>query len=91
MNFDPNTPVDVEAYLVFEDGSQYKVGAFPVPANTPAGAGVLPYPWLGLILTHPNKARFKLVAASGYSLPTRRVLLKAVLLEYDKPADLEAA
>ncbi|MFQ5339935.1 MAG: hypothetical protein ACE5F6_00155 [Anaerolineae bacterium] len=91
MNFDPNTPVVVEAYLVFEDGSQSLIGTLPVPANTPAGYGVLPWPWLGLILTHPNKIRLKLVAESGYSLPTGRVRVKATLVEYDKPADLEAA
>jgi hypothetical protein len=90
MNFDPNTPVRVEAYLIFEDGSQFKIGELPVPANTPAGSGALPWPWLGLILTHPNKLRLKLAPESGYALPTGRVRLKATLVEYDKPADLEA-
>jgi hypothetical protein len=88
-NFDPDTPVEVEARYVFKDGSSAVLNQVPIPANSPDGAGMVAFPLIGSIITHPNKMRFKLVASSGYSLPTRRVLLKACLIEYDKPGDLE--
>jgi hypothetical protein len=44
----------------------------------------------GLVVTHPNKLLVKLVSYGGYALPTKRVLLKATLVEYDKPRDLAA-
>lgn len=86
MNFDLDDPVIVEVYMVHEDGSTKKLYEYDVAANS-----VEPAPLAGLVLTYPNKLRYKLVASSGYSLPTGRVLLKAALVEYDKPRDLEAA
>ena len=87
MNFDPINPATVETYIVFEDGSTFLLDSSTVPA-----AGVLPLPVFGTIITYPNKLRIKLgTPQSGYTMPTKRVLLKGSLVEYDKPADLDAA
>lgn len=88
MNFDPDTPVDVEMNWVFEDGSSLFFRKETVPAHTSPEVGVIGIPWLGIILTYPNKIGLKLVSSSGYALPTKRVLFKACLLELDKPGDL---
>jgi hypothetical protein len=90
MNFDPVNPVNVEVSVVFEDGSVAPLQTVTVPPNTPPGAGVMPLPLFGVILTYPNKLRLKTSAVTSFQPPTRRVLLKACMVEFDKPADLDA-
>jgi hypothetical protein len=90
MNFDPVNPVEVQMSVVFEDGSSALLQTVTVPPNTPPGAGVLPLPLLGTILTYPNKLRFKTATVTSFQPPTNRVLLKACMVEFDKPADLDA-
>jgi len=91
MNFDPVNPAVVEAYVIFEDGTSALLQTFIVPPNTPAGMGTFPLPLFGTIITYPNKLRLKLGPAPvSFALPTQRVLLKAVAVEFDKPADLDA-
>jgi hypothetical protein len=98
LNFDPDNDAYFDAYIVFEDGSMASV----VPADLKpqlmalkndgsefGGVGGLPLS--GLIITYPNKLLVKLVSYGGYALPTKRVLLKGCLLEYDKPRDLNGS
>lgn len=77
--------VGMEASVVFEDGSSAVLETYDIPP------GISPIPLFGLIMTYPNKMRLKLVPYGTAPLPTKRVLFKAALVEFDKPADLEAA
>lgn len=88
FNFDQSSSVLVQTQIVTADGTVLDGPTSPaVPAAVPA-EGYSGIPLQGLIVSHPNKLRFKLVADGTTPLPTKRVLLKGTVLVYDKPSDL---
>lgn len=78
VNFDTNQ-VTVEEYIVLEDGTEVLVGSKAVSGED--HSGVSRAFATGFILSNPNKLRYKLVANPA---PTKRVLLKYALVEYDQ-------
>jgi hypothetical protein len=82
VNFDLTATANVEEYLVLEDGSEVLINtrAQPPESAGPAGDFFL----FGGIVNHPNKIRYKLVQSGINPLPTKRVLIKYALVEYDQ-------
>jgi hypothetical protein len=82
VNFDQSNDAIVEEYLVLEDGSEVLLFSHPVPAGTIVH--VCRAFTSGLILSYPNKLKYKYVVDEDPL--TARLLLKVALVEYDQPS-----
>jgi hypothetical protein len=82
LNFDATAEAFWEEYMVLEDGSEVFLETGSVVAGAHSGIGV--YFQNGGVLNNPNKLKYKLVQNGTMPLPTKRILLKYALVEYDQ-------
>jgi hypothetical protein len=100
INFDTDIGVNVEEYLILENGTELKTGEVfldaqvgsppsgPPDDNAEAVKACSPFFEGGGILAYPNKLAYRLSMGYGETeLPSARVLLHFDVVEYDLPKD----
>lgn len=82
VNFDTVNDVTIKEYLVLEDGTEVETGDVTVTAGSIVS--VTSFFAAGGVLNNPNKLRYKASAVEKGVFPTKRVLIKHTLVEFDQ-------